>query len=176
VLEEAERREAPADIARTHHHLGISAQHRAEYAIAERHFRAALRLNQRLGRTAAEASNRSHLGTLARLTGSPLTGLAEGRRALALFNGTDDIRGSGDAHLTFGDCLRDLGRVDEAQVAYRAAVAAHEAMGDVLAAEEARGALAALPAAPPGSSSTEGGGGSTFDPMRPGGCRTRGAR
>ncbi len=153
VLEEAERRKASIDIARAHHHLGISAQHRAEHAIAERHFRAALQLNQRLGRIAAEASNRTHLGVLARLSGAPLTGLAEGRRALSLFELTDDTRGSGDAHLTVADCLRDIGHLDEARRAYREALGVHEAFGDALAAEKVRAALDALPVTPPAGSS-----------------------
>jgi len=144
VLTDAGKRAAPVEIARSHHHLGISAQARGEHVVAERHFRTALQLNQSLGRTAAEASNRTHLATLTRLAGSPLDGLAKARRALALYDGTDEVRGRGDVYLVIGDCLRDLGRIDEARQAYEAAVADHEGMGDVPATDAARRALATL--------------------------------
>ncbi|MFI1186289.1 hypothetical protein [Streptomyces californicus] len=71
-----------------------------------------------MGRVAAQAQCLKILADVARLRGRPLDGLAHARRALVLLGRTDETVSRPDTHLTIGDCLRDLGRPEEARRSY----------------------------------------------------------
>lgn len=120
----------PASVAKAWHQIGVVHQHTSNFAAAEQAYKESLRRNVSLGNRAGEAATLGQLGSLYdEQEGRFKDAVALYRQALVLYTTLGDAGRVSQMENNLGITLHEMGRLDEAREALKAAIASKNQLG-----------------------------------------------